>query len=313
MGSSKTVSFTLSLAVQSPSAVQPFFCPFATCTSLTFNAASGSFQLGDILIDSQIFFTLIPIGALAGFVAGLFGIGGGVVTVVVLVILLPDLGVPPTRVMHVALGTSLAAIVMTSLSSTFSHHRRGAVRWSIVWRLAPATALGAILGGAVAHFIPDRALRIGFGVFLLVVAVRLWRGKSTGQSHPLPGTPLLLGVGGVIGALSSWTGIGGGSLTGPFLMARSVAPREAVATSAAVGFPIAVAGALGYLLGGSGQVGLPDWTFGYVYLPAAVVLGLSAMLIAPLGAKLTHSLPPHYLKMAYASLLGLAAIKVMLG
>ncbi len=176
--------------------------------------------------------------------------------------------------------------------------------------LGPAAAIGAVAGGAVAHFIPDQALRIGFGLFLMVVAFRLGRQMPSGD-RPLPGMLGLWGVGTGIGALSSWTGIGGGSLTGPFLMAHHIAPREAVASSAAVGFPIAVAGALGYVIGGWSQTGLPALSVGYVYVPAALVLGVSAMLVAPLGARVAHTLPPVVLRRAYAVLLALAALKVI--
>ncbi|MEO1575442.1 MAG: sulfite exporter TauE/SafE family protein [Pseudomonadota bacterium] len=256
---------------------------------------------------------LIPVGAVAGFVAGLFGIGGGVVTVVVLVVLLPSIGVSPDRVMHVALGTSMAAIVMTSTSSTLAHHRRGAVRWPVVLRFAPAVAVGALAGGAVAHQIPDRALRIVFGVFLLWVAVRLWRRADSATDKPLPGSGVLTAVGACIGVLSSWTGIGGGSLSGPYLMSRGVPAASAVATSAAVGFPLAVAGTVGYVLGGWNASGVPAHSVGYVFWPAALVLGLSAMLIAPLGARLAHALPERALKVAYAALLTVAALRVMFG
>lgn len=256
---------------------------------------------------------LIPVGAVAGFVAGLFGIGGGVVTVVVLVTLLPSLGVTPERVMHVALGSSLAAIVMTAVASTLAHHRRGAVRWSVVARFAPAVAAGALAGGAVAHYIPDRALRVLFGLFLLWVAVRLWRRAAQAEAVRLPSASVFGVFGLGIGVLSSWTGIGGGSLSGPFLMGRGVPAAEAVGTSAAVGFPLAVAGTIGYVIGGWSVAGLPAYSVGYVFWPAALVLGLSAMVIAPLGARLAHALPERVLKMAYAALLATAAVRVMTG
>jgi uncharacterized membrane protein YfcA len=284
---------------------------------LAFNAPSDFYQLeGNTTMtipDWDLFALLIPVGALAGFVAGLFGIGGGIVTVVVLVVLLPELQVPADRVMHVALATSLAAIVMTSVSSTLSHHRHGAVRWPLVLRVAPAAAFGAILGGAVAHFVPDRVLRVGFGLFLLMVALRMGRGATPPSHRRLPGGSVLFGVATLIGALSSWTGIGGGSLTGPYLMAHNVPPREAVASSAAVGFPIAVAGTVGYVIGGWSRMDLPALSVGYVYLPVALVLGLSAMVFAPLGARVTHRLPARQLRLVYALFLALAALRVMFG
>ncbi|MEM6639315.1 MAG: sulfite exporter TauE/SafE family protein [Pseudomonadota bacterium] len=263
------------------------------------------------LLDSLL--VLIPVGALGGLVAGLFGIGGGIVAVVVLVTVLPDMMSADDRIMHVALGTSLAAIVMTSVASTLSHHCRGAVRWPIVLRFAPAVALGALAGGTVAHHLPDRALRIGLGVFLLWVAIRLWRRAAIRPSGRLPGAFGLAAVGGAIGVIASWTGIGGGSLSGPFLMGRGLPAAQSVGTSAAVGFPIAVAGAAGYIAGGWGASGLPPHVLGYVFWPAALVLGLASMLIAPFGARLAHALPEAKLKMAYAGLLVFSALNVMRG
>lgn len=256
---------------------------------------------------------LLPIGCAAGILAGLFGIGGGIVTVVVLVALLPELGVPPTRVMHVALASSLAAIVLTAVTSTLAHHRRGAVRWAAVTRLAPGVIAGAVGGGWVAHYIPNRALQILFGVFLLIVAVRMARGVRPPATRALPGAAGLSAAGAAIGALSAWTGIGGGSLTGPFLMRCNVPLREAIATAAAVGFPVAVAGTLGYVIGGWSEPGLPGPRLGYVHLPSALILGVTAMTFAPLGARLTHTLPVARLRVAFAVLLGAAAIKVMVG
>lgn len=261
----------------------------------------------------EILWLLVPVGAVAGFVAGLFGIGGGVVSVVVLVMLLPHVGVPDARVMHVALGSSLAAIVLTGLSSALAHHRRGAVNWPVVLRFAPAVAAGALLGGAVAQFIPDQALRIGFGCFLLIVAFRLWRPPVQEKQMPLPGTAVLAGVGAIIGVLSSWTGIGGGSLSGPYLMHRGLSARRSVATSAAVGVPLALAGTVGYVLSGLDDALLPSLTLGYLHWPSAAILGLTAMQVAPLGARFAHSLPEPVLKTLYAALLALAALKIMSG
>lgn len=256
---------------------------------------------------------LVPVGAFAGLLAGLFGIGGGVVTVVVLALVLPDLMTATDRVMHVALGTSLAAIVLTASASTLAHHRRRAVAWSVVLRFAPAVALGALIGGRVAHWIPDQALRYLFAFFLLWVALRLWRRAAAPPTAAMPGTAGLAAVGTSIGLLSAWTGIGGGSLTGPFLMSRGVRAANAVATSAAVGLPLALAGTAGYVWSGWQVVGLPVPSFGFVYWPAALVLGLAAMFVAPLGARLAHALPERALKTAYAVLLVVAALKLLTG
>ena len=257
--------------------------------------------------------TLLLVGCGSGFLAGLFGIGGGTLIVSVLALLLPSAGVTPDRVMHIALATSLAAIVFTSISSLLAHHRRGAVLWPIVRRLAPSLVVGAIAGGAVARYVPSDVLRVFFGIFLLLVSVRLAVGYRPPASRTLPGGAGLAAAGGLIGVLSAWTGIGGGALSGPFLMWCNVPPRNAVACAAASGLPIAVAATTGFIVGGWGEPGLPPNTIGYVLWPAALAIAATAIFFAPLGARLAHTLPTKRLKQAFALLLFVVAIRLLMG
>lgn len=232
----------------------------------------------------------------AGVLAGLFGVGGGLIMVPALAVLLPPLGIPPERVMQTAVGTSLAVIALTSISSMLSHHRRGAVRWRLWAMLGPGLAAGAVGGAFVAHALPSDGLRIVVGFGALAVGVQMLLDLQPRVSHPMPGRAALLSAGGGIGLLSALIGIGGGSLVVPYLSGRGVAIREAVGTAAACGVPIAWAGAAGFMLAGPGALG-------YVALPAAGALALTSVAAAPLGAALAHRLPPKLLKRAFAVLL----------
>lgn len=250
-------------------------------------------------------------GAVAGFFAGLLGVGGGVIVVPVLGLLFASLGFPAGEVLHLALGTSLATILFTSLSSLRAHHARGAVLWPAMRGLTPGV-LGGTLGGALlAARISSRALAIFFVGFMLFVAVQMLANLRPPPSRRLPGRLGLAAVGMVIGTLSSLVAIGGGALTVPFLIWCNVRPHTAIGTSAAVGLPIAVGGTLGYVWNGWGQAGLPPGSLGFIYLPALGCLLATSVLCAPLGARLAHQLPVHILKRIFAGLLVLLAGKML--
>lgn len=252
-------------------------------------------------------------GAAAGLLAGLFGVGGGLIMVPALAFVLPWQGVGPAVVMQVAIGTSLAVISATSVSSALAHHRRGGVLWPVLARFAPGLAAGAIAGAFAAHALPGTVLQriVGGGALLVAAQMFLDRGKKGDARTSGPGdiqkmcaSPfLLLGAGGVIGLLSALIGIGGGSLTVPFLSWRGVEMRQAVGTSAASGVPIAWAGAAGFIAAGWPVAGLPSYSLGYVSLPAFMAIAVASVLTAPLGARLAHHWPPHVLKRAFAALL----------
>lgn len=245
-------------------------------------------------------------GGLAGILSGMFGIGGGVVIVPFLVWLFAGRGFPPESIMVTAVATSLATIVVTSVSAVHAHHRRGAVDWATVLRLAPGILLGSVLGSVIADHLPVQWFKLIFALFLLYVAARLLLGSHHDGAHArTPGRALfaLAGVG--IGALSALLGIGGGTLSVPFLLKCRYSIRQAVAISSACGFPIAVAGTSTYVVLGWHKASLPEWSFGYVYLPAFAGIILTSIPFAPLGARLAHRLPTTGLRRVFALLLAL--------
>jgi uncharacterized protein len=257
---------------------------------------------------------LIPylfIGGLSGLLAGLFGVGGGAVIVPALILLFSHLEIGGGWVPHLAVGTSLATIIGTGAASTLAHHRRHSVRWDLVGKLAPGIVLGAWTGAALVGFIPGLWLKRLFAVFLAYVGVHmLLATRGARNDKPLPGTRELWIAGGGIGMLSSLVGIGGGTLTVPFLNDRGIALREAVGTSAACGLPIAIAGAVGFVVAGWGQTGLPALSTGFVYWPAVFAMLFASMPTAPVGARLAHSLPVALLKRLFGILLLLIALRL---
>ncbi|MEW5773271.1 MAG: sulfite exporter TauE/SafE family protein [Thermodesulfobacteriota bacterium] len=253
------------------------------------------------------------VGGVAGILAGLFGIGGGLVIVPMLVFAFTRQGVPQDIMMQAALATSMASIMFTAVSSFLAHHRRGAVRWDIVRRIAAGILLGAFLGSAVASRLPTAFLKGFFVLFLYYVAYSLLLGRKPKPSRQLPGNAGMFGMGNLIGVVSSWVGIGGGTLSVPFMLWCNVPPHTAVGTSAAIGFPIAVAGTVGYVVNGLHAAGLPDWSLGFVYLPALAGIVAASVLTAPLGVRLAHALPVDRLKKAFAVLLLVVATRMAWG
>lgn len=251
-------------------------------------------------------------GLASGLLAGLLGVGGGLVIVPALAVVLPMAGVSGEPVMHVAVATSLAAILLTSLASVHAHQRHGAVLWPAFWRLGPGIALGAVLGAQIADCLPGASLRLVFGVFALVVAVQMATGFKPAAGRGLLGVAATSVIGLSFGAISGIVGIGGGSLVVPFLSWCSVPMGKAVGTSAACGFPIALGGAAGAVYAGWGVLGLPAYSTGYVWWPALVAIGLASVLSAPLGAALAHRLPVPVLRRVFAAFLALMGAKMLL-
>jgi uncharacterized membrane protein YfcA len=253
----------------------------------------------------------LALGAFAGTVAGLLGVGGGLVIVPTLVFLLGLQGIEPMHIVHIAVGTSLATIVITSISSSWAHHRHGAVLWPVFARLSPGIVIGALLGAVIADYMSATILQRVFGVFELLVALQMVTGVRPYAQRGVPGTAGMLGAGGVIGAISSVVGIGGGTMTVPFLVWCNVSMREAVATSAACGLPIAIAGATGFILMGWNETGLPAGASGYIFWPAFFGIVFMSSLFAPLGARLAHRLPVASLKKLFALLLCVLGISML--
>lgn len=264
-------------------------------------------------ISLQEIFLYPGVGALAGLMAGLLGVGGGLVIVPVLLWVFGLLGFDSRVLMHLAVGTSLATIVVTSLSSIRAHHRRGAVRWELVRQLTPGILAGAWIGALVADWMSGQWLRRVFALFVLFLGIRMLLGLRLPVGRELPGRAGFLGAGGIIGAVSALVGIGGGSLTVPFLHASGVDMRHAVASSSACGLPIALAGALGFAWTGWSEPGLPPGSTGYVYWPAFGGIALTSVLLAPVGARLAHSLPVRTLQRVFALLLLGVGSKLLLG
>lgn len=252
----------------------------------------------------------LMIGALAGFAAGLFGVGGGTIIVPLLFIVFSQMGYPADVIMHLALGTSLATIVVTSISSLLAHHQKGAVIWPVFKNLAPPMALGCFLGAGIAGWLSALHLQLIVGVFLLWVAYNMLRGtqKTLNPTQILPSTAQQMAAGSVIGIASAIFGIGGGSLTVPYLTRYGVVMQKAVGTSAACGLPIAIAGALGFtLFGMNAQINVPN-TLGYVHVYAFLGISSMSFLTAKWGAKTAHALSPTMLKKCFAILLVIIGI-----
>lgn len=247
--------------------------------------------------------SFLLLGAFTGIFAGLFGIGGGGIMVPVLTFLFIKLAFPAEHLVHMALATSMAAIVPTAIASLRAHHKRNAVLWPVVARIAPGILLGTFAGTFVASYLSAKPLAIFFSCFMAFVSLQMVIDRKPQPSRQLPGPLGLSATGSGIGAISALVAIGGGSLTVPFLAWCNVALPVAIGTSAAVGLPIAIAGALGYLINGWNVSGLPALTLGYIYWPAVVVMASASFFTAPLGARLAHALPVAILKKLFAVLL----------
>lgn len=242
------------------------------------------------------------LGAVTGFAAGLLGIGGGMVMVPFITMLLTSKGFPTDQIVKVAIATSLTTILFTSLSSVRAHARRGAVRWDIAKTLAPGIVVGSAAGAQIAAALRGSVLASGFGVFVGLMATQMLFKRQGGAHRTLPGSLGRFGMGTVIGGLSAIVGAGGAFITVPFLTRSNVRIHEAVATSAACGFPIALAGTLGYVYAGWG-LDLPAGTVGYIYLPALASVVATSVLTAPLGARVAHSMDVSRLRTLFAMLL----------
>lgn len=254
----------------------------------------------------------LSLGAFAGTLAGLLGVGGGLVIVPALAFAFAAQGFDAAVLMHLAIGTSLATIVMTSLSSVAAHHRRGAVQWPLFRRLMPGIIAGAWLGAALAEMLPGKDLRAVFAAFELLVALQMGLNLRPAARRTPPGAAGLAAAGAVIGAVSAIVGIGGGTLTVPLLVWFDVKVQQAVATSAACGLPIALAGGLGFVIQGWGNSELPAFSSGYLYWPAFLGIVATSMLFAPLGARLAHDLPAATLKRVFAVCLAGLGIGLLL-
>lgn len=253
-------------------------------------------------------------GMIAGVLAGLLGVGGGIVIVPVLFWVLTLLNVAPEYASHLAVATSLATIIPTSISSMRSHAKRGTVDKPLLRLWGAGVFAGALIGGLLAKVIPGDGLRALFGVVALAVAVNMAIPKTLVIQDHLPVRAWVnRAIAGVIGVISALMGIGGGTLSVPTLTAFSFPPHRAVGTAAALGLLIAVPGVAGFIWAGWGIDDLPPGSLGYVSLPAAALIAPMSFLFAPLGARLAHALNPANLKRAFALFLAITALRMLTG
>lgn len=252
------------------------------------------------------------LGCLAGFLAGLLGIGGGLVIVPALVYLLPSLGFSPEVVMPVAIATSLASIVFTSASGTFAHHKNNNIPWAIAKQLMIMIAIGALFGAYIADSLSSELLTYIFAVAVTILASYMLFSVRIEKSKPLPNHWVIKAIGLGTGYISSLMGIAGGAILVPVLTYYSLSLREAIGTATVCGFVVALFGATGFIITGLDQASLPSWSLGYIYLPALFGIISTSSLFAPFGVKMAEKLPVRYLRRIFSGFLILVAIKMVL-
>ncbi|NLC27266.1 MAG: sulfite exporter TauE/SafE family protein [Campylobacteraceae bacterium] len=251
------------------------------------------------------------LGAVVGFMAGLLGIGGGGIMVPVLTTIFLAKGMDTAHVVHMALGTSMAAIIFTSFSSMRAHHKKGAVLWSVVKLMAGGVVLGTFGATFIATLMKSSHLAIFFAIFMTFASIQMAMDKKPKAGRILLPPFVLFGGGVVVGSVSALVSIGGGSLTVPFLVWQNTDVKKAIATSAAVGFPLSIAGTVGYVVNGLLSSSGEPMTLGFVYIPAVLIIAIVSYFTAPLGASVAHKLPVSSLRKIFALLLMILAIKML--
>ncbi len=267
-------------------------------------------------MNFDLILTFLALGAFVGLAAGLLGIGGGGVMVPMLTAIFLSQNVPADQVVHLALGTSMACIMVTSLSSLRAHHANGAVVWPLVKLMVLGVVLGTFSATFIASMISSKALAIFFACFMGYVAIQMFSNSKSGQHissathHSINRIELVLASIG-IGSISAIVSIGGGSITVPYLTWRKVDIKKAIGTSAAIGFPLSIAGSIGYLLSGWSHAAAIPFTYGFINLPAVLVISITSFFTAPIGANLTQKLPVGMLKKIFALLLATLSLKML--
>lgn len=246
---------------------------------------------------------LLALGLCTGFLAGLLGIGGGMILVPFMTFILGSRGFPEAHLIQTAIATSLATICFTSLSSVRAHHRHGAVLWPVALALAPGIVIGSFAGSQWAASLQGRTLGMMFAVFVAFSATQMMLDRKPRPSRTLPGSIGMFGAGGAIGVVSAMVGAGGAFISVPFMTWCNVRIHNAVGTSSALGFPIALAGTAGYLLAGWNLPDMPSGSLGYLYLPGLLLLSIVSVSTAPLGARVAHRMDTKPLKRVFAIVL----------
>lgn len=259
-----------------------------------------------------VFFICLALGAFVGFMAGVLGVGGGLIVVPALLYILPSVGISSSQLPHIAIATSLAAIILTSISSARAHHKRGNIPWSLFKSMLPGLVLGALASGFIAERIPADTLQRGFAIFVILMTIQMVYPFKTESNRQLPNAFVLFIASAFIAVLAGLTGIGGGILVVPFLTFYGLQMRQAVGFSAAMGFLISLSGSFGYIIAGMDAPELPYGTVGFIYLPALFGLIITSIFMAPVGVKAASTLPTPVLKKIFALLLLCVGLKLIL-
>lgn len=247
----------------------------------------------------DLWWTYLAIGAGVGFMAGLLGIGGGMVQVPLMVFVFTAKGFSQDHVVHMAIATAMATIPFTAFASVGAHHSRGNVDWHIVRCMLPGLLAGAGLGALSTGLIPARPLAVFFTGFIFLAGTNMFFDLKPARLRPLPGRGALLGFGAFTGVISSYLAAGAAFMTIPYMTWCSVPIKRAIGTAAALGFPLGVAGTFGYVWGGWDRPGLPPGTLGFVYLPALAMIVLASMPLAPVGARVSAMMPVRHLRRVF--------------
>lgn len=263
----------------------------------------------------DLWWAYLLVGAFVGFMAGLLGVGGGMILVPILLFLFAaqpaSAGFPEAHLMHMALATAMATIPFTSASSVRAHHSRGGVDWSIVIGMLPGLALGAVLGTLVAGKVPGRPLAIFFAAFIFYAATTTFFDLKPKGTHVLPGRFGLSVVGTVVSFLAAFLAAGAAFMTIPFMTWCNVPLKRAVGTAAAIGFPLALAASIGYVVAGLRAGPMPAGSLGFIYGPALALVVLPSVFTAPIGARVSHRMPVKQLRIVFALMLYGIAIKML--
>ena len=262
-------------------------------------------------MDPELIVAFVALGAIVGFLAGLLGLGGGMTMVPLLTFVFTRQGFASEHVVHLAIATATATILFTSIASTREHHKHDAVLWHVVAGMAPGIVVGSFVGPQIVGTMSTSLLAAFFGVFIAFCATQAFLDRKPKPSRELPGRGGLFAVGGGIGLIASMVGAGGAFITVPFMAACNVKLRNCIATSAAVGLPVAIAGTISFVLAGLHQAGLPPWSVGYVYVPALLAIVIGSVACAPIGARAAHRWPVKALRRAFACLLYVMAVYML--
>jgi uncharacterized protein len=254
----------------------------------------------------------IAIGAFAGFFAGMLGIGGGAIMVPLLVMLFEAQDLPRAHILHLAVGTAMATILFTSVSSVRAHAVRGAIRWDIAGKITPGILAGGLVGSGIASFIPTAAFAALFTAVIYLAATNMLLGSKPKATRQAPGLAGMSLAGFLISATSAFAAVGGAFMTVPFMLWCNVPMLQAIGTAAAIGFPIAFSGTIGFVATGLRETGLPPYSVGFVYLPALGGIVVASVLAAPLGAATAHRLPTVWLRRVFAVLFYVIATRMLI-